>query len=128
MRSYLVSEVKDKLAVLNIDWRKRQVGKKKSIRTWKTKGRAHLKKYSKAQDESQESKEKLINIEKLQNEAAVLQKSIIRLKANVQKHQQIQNEFNEAWSTGTQKHTVRGTLLENECNDMTEKSAGEIKA
>ncbi|MHC4328636.1 MAG: TrlF family AAA-like ATPase [Planctomycetota bacterium] len=124
----VIGEVKNKLLALKKDWRNSQVDIKKKVRTWKTKHRAHLKKYSKAQDESEESKEKLVNIEKLQNQAAALQKNIIQLKADIQKHQQKHADFNEAWSTWTQKHAERGDLLEKICSDLTHKSAGEIKA
>lgn len=120
--------IRDKLRALNKDWRNSQVDVKERIRTWKMQHRVHLKKYSKAQNEAKESREKLVNIENLQNQAAALQKNIIQLKADIQKHQQIQNEFNEAWNTWTLKHAERGNLLEKVCKDLTQKSAGEIKA
>lgn len=124
----IIREIKNRLLVLNKDWRDGQVDIKQKVRTWKGNHREHLKRYSKAQNESEESKEKLLNVEELQNQAAILQKDISRLKADIQKQQQIQNDFHEAWKTWAQKHTERGDLLERVCNDLTEKSAGEIKA
>ena len=124
----IIGEIKEKLILLETDWRNSQVDIKKKVRVWKNEHRTHLKKYSKAQTESKESKDKLINIEKLQNQAALFQKNITQLKVDIKKYQESQNSFDKAWNTWTKKHTERGDLLEKICNNLTQKSGGEIKA
>ena len=124
----VVTRVKGKMEALNTEWCSCLVEIKEKIEKWKSQHGEHLKKYAKAQEESKESKEKLQSIQALQNQAASLQKNISQLKTDLDKQEQIQGEFEAAWGSWTQKHMERADLLERVCNDLTEKSSGEIKA
>lgn len=124
----VVTRVKGKMEALNTEWCSCLVDIKEKIEKWKSQHGEHLKKYAKAQEESKESKEKLQSIQALQNQAAILQKNISELKTDLDKQEQIQGEFEVTWGNWTQKHMERADLLERVCNDLTEKSSGEIKA
>ncbi|HNT36713.1 MAG TPA: hypothetical protein PKH07_17125 [bacterium] len=124
----IVAELRGQLESLNMAWRSSQIPVKRNVRTWRTRHREHLGRYAKAEEESQEAREKLKAIEMLQNQAAAMQREIGQLKADLQKYEEVRDGFNEAWATWTEKHSERGSLLAGACAGLTEKSAGEIKA
>ncbi len=124
----VIDVIKHKTMGLGTEWNNSLEEIKSIGQTWVQQHEEHLTKYTTAQEESKESKGKLKKIEEFQNQLASLQKIIAALKDDIQRHQNIQETFNDAWDTWVTSHSQRGDILEDACNKLTEKSDGEIKA
>ena len=98
------------------------------LNKWAAAHEVHVRAYEAAQQEASAHKAKMNQIKDLRDQEAQTRKSISALEQQLKALPDPEKKFHEMWNAWCELHRMRGDLLEQQCADLSQKSAGDIRA
>jgi len=98
------------------------------LNKWEAAHEVHQRAYEAAQQEASAHKAKMNQIKDLRDQEAETRKSVSALEQQLKALPDTETKFHEIWNAWCDLHRTRGDLLERQCEGLSQKSAGDIRA